>query len=477
MTTFTDGTPNPVILSAATTPFTAITANDTPGTLETINITLYPYYYYNYYYGSSSNGSYLGNSNFTNLGTISDPNGGGTYNSATHTFTEQVLVTGTPTEGTKLIQRLVYTPPALQAGNSNIISAWISVNGTTDFVGPTPPPSTQTYSTVLSPYGSVLLETVTPPSIQGAVANIPVASPTSTAPATVRPFATVGVADSNFYYSPKLTATITLTDGGVPTDADGLLTGTGLSKSTTQAGVYNFSNYANYSLQSYLSGLTFTPTAVADNTSRTTSFELNVTDNGFPGLTADDKTTSVLVLGKIVGPVPPAPPLIAGTTSIAVVPGNIIQPFANVTVSDQNANPRDSATITIDVPGGGVLSGPGVGVTSPTTYVIPRRRPTNSRQSCATSTSHPLRLATPAQSQATSPSTFQTRQNLARKASSELWSFRPRRLQPLRLSLPLRFQPRPQPQPLTRPTFPFQTNRMVKPQPSQGSPILGLSQA
>jgi hypothetical protein len=62
MTTFTDGTPNPVILSAATTPFTAITANDTPGTLETINITLYPYYYYNYYYGSSSNGSYLGNS-------------------------------------------------------------------------------------------------------------------------------------------------------------------------------------------------------------------------------------------------------------------------------------------------------------------------------------------------------------------------------------------------------------------------------
>jgi hypothetical protein len=368
MTSFTDGTPNPVILSAATTPFTAITVNDVPATIETISITLYPEYYYNYYYNGYQNGSYLQSSNFPDVGKISDPNGGGTYNTTTHTFTEQVLVTGTPTEGTKLLQRLVYTPPNLQPGTSNTVSALINVNGFTDPGNPPSPPS-GSYSPILTPLGSVLLETVTPPLIAGAIPNIPVATPTTTSPTLVNPFATVQITDSN--PSPKLSAVITVTDGGVQTDADGILTGQGISKVVGQAGLYTVSApYGYLSLQ----GLTFSPTAVADNTTRTTSFELNVTDSVSPGLSTDDKNTSVIVLGKIVNN-PPVPPLIVGTTAIAVVPGNIIQPFSTVTVSDQNANPKDSATITVDVPGGGVLSGPGVGITSPTVYTIPATSP------------------------------------------------------------------------------------------------------
>jgi hypothetical protein len=370
MTTSTNGSLNPVVLSSATTPFTAITVDDPPLTVENISVTLSPTYIDRSYSGGNLNYQYTESSNFTTLGSISDPNGGGTWNAATNTFTEQVAVTGSPTEGTKLIQRLVYTPPALTAGTSNIVSAVIAVNGSY-IDAPVPVAPTSQYGNTIGPNGSVLLETVTSPTIQGAVANIPVASPTSTAPTSVRPFATVAIADQNFNSSADLSATITVTDNGVPTDADGLLTGVGLSKSNTLVGVYTFAANQPYTLQRYLSQLNFTPTAVANGATRTTGFELNVVDNGFPGLTADDKTTSVQVIG--LGPV--TGPFVVGISPISVVPGTATQPFANVTVSDPSSNPQDSATITINVPGGGGVSAAGVGVVSPTSYVIPATTP------------------------------------------------------------------------------------------------------
>jgi len=65
------------------------------------------------------------------------------------------------------------------------------------------------------------------PTVTGPVTNQPVASG-----ATIHPFAAVRITDTDFNYNAKTSATIILSDatsGGQPTDADGLLSGTGLS--------------------------------------------------------------------------------------------------------------------------------------------------------------------------------------------------------------------------------------------------------
>ena len=343
MTTLTDATVNPAIVPVGTTatPFSSITASDPLNTVETITITpaptySYPYYYYYY----TSPGDY---------GTITDPNGGGSFDPTTHTFTETAVVTGTPTAATEILKRLVYTPPALSNGNSSTAYFNVSVNGTLD---PNP----------------VQLETVAPPAITGTVANEPIASGS-----TIRPFATVQINDNNYNYSAKTTETITLTDGGAATDADGLLTGNGLSK--TGVGTYTVSAPSGYYFygSSSLQNLAFTPTAVAAGATRTTAFDLKVTDVA-AGLSTDDKTTSVLV----IGPAPtPQPPLIAGTSgSQTVQPGNAISPFNGVTISDTNAMPLDSAEITVT--GGGTLAGAGLttSASAPGVYTVAATSPT-----------------------------------------------------------------------------------------------------
>ena len=132
------------------------------------------------------------------------------------------------------------------------------------------------------------------PLISGTVANEPVSAASGN---TIRPFATTTIADTNFAYSAKDTATIKLTDGGVLTDADGLLTGPGLSKTPGTVGTYTLSNadYA-YTIGYQLQNLVFTPSAVAAGLTRTTAFELDVTD-AKANLTTTDTKTSVLQFG------------------------------------------------------------------------------------------------------------------------------------------------------------------------------------
>lgn len=338
MATFTDATANPIIITNGTTatPFSSITVSDPLYATETITITPVSSYSYPYYYSPPAN-----------FGTISDPTGGGSFDPSTHTFTESAVVTGTPTAATQILHRLVYTPPSLSNGNSSTAYFNVSVNGTLD---PNP----------------VQLETVTPPAITGTVAKEPVASGSS----TIRPFATVQLNDYNFNYSAKLNSTITLTDAGVPSDADGLLTGSGVSK--TGVGTYTISGASYYNITSYLQNLVFTPTAVGAGATRTTAFELNVTDVA-AALSTDDKTTSVLV----IGPAPtPQPPLIAGTSGNQTVqPGNTISPFNGVTISDTNASPLDNAKITVT--GGGTLTGAGLtaSASTPGVYTVTATSP------------------------------------------------------------------------------------------------------
>jgi len=198
---------------------------------------------------------------------------------------------------------------------------------------------------------SITLETVTQPAITGTIANEPVASGVG---AAIRPFATVRITDDSPGFNAKDTGTITVTDAsGTPSDADGLLSGTGLSK--TGVGTYTVATAFFFEIQNNLEGLVFMPSAVAAGSTRTTGFKLNIKDAATT-LNTDDTTTSVLVIGPAVTP---TAPLIAGTMAgQTVAPGNAISPFNGVTISDANTTPVDSATLTVT--GGGTLSGAGL---------------------------------------------------------------------------------------------------------------------
>lgn len=335
-TSITDNTGSSltITIGQTITPFSAIQVADAINTTETVTITL-SYNYFSYY------------SSTADFGSLSDPTGGGSYNPATHTFTESGLVTGDPTFATQLLKRLIYTPPPLQNGQSNTVTASVSVADSGN------PPVTDAKN--------VIINAITPPSITGTVANEPVAAASGN---TIKPFATTTITDTNYAYSAKDTATIKLTDGGVLTDADGLLTGPGLSKTPGTVGTYTLSNadYA-YTIMYELRNLLFTPSAPAAGLTRTTAFELDVTDLQ-SGLTTTDANTSVL---QIAPPPGPTPPIIAGTLAgQTVVAGSAIKPFNSVSISDSNATPSDAATISLLNSAGaatdanGLLSGTGL---------------------------------------------------------------------------------------------------------------------
>jgi hypothetical protein len=336
MSTITDSTVNPIVIPDAgtTDPLTSIAVDDTLGTPENIGVSLSFDPSLGYYYG------YYGPAP-TSLGTLTDPAASGTFSSSTNTFTAAALVTGAPTAATQILGRLVYAPPNLPKGVSLPITATVNVNGSIT---------------------SDTFEIVTPPSITGAVASQPVAYGSS-----IFPFGEVNVLDGNYYYTSSLSETITISNGGSPTDADGLLTGPGLSK--TGVGTYTLTGFAAENLEN----LTFTPTAVAAGQSRLTNFTLTATDIPTK-LSTTDSTTSVLTVGPPGGG-PPVPPLISGTASgQTVAPGNSISPFKTVTISDPNLSPTDSATITL-TGGGGTLSGDGLTMTAAGVYTLAATSP------------------------------------------------------------------------------------------------------
>jgi hypothetical protein len=328
--TIADTNTNPQLLTPGQTlnAFKNVTVKDSGGlaTTETVAITLSQ---------NSAAGSdyYYSGPSATDLGTITDPNGGGHYDAATHTFTETGLVGGDPTFATTLLSRLVYTPPALANGQGLAEAASIVVsNGIFAATDPTPD----------------FIGEVTPNVITGTVANAPIAGGDK-----IPPFARVSITAPSFYYdysapqgyiyysyNPKDTATITVTDGGNATDADGLLTGPGLSKSGV--GTYSLGPDFEYNIASELQHLSFQTVAVPAGQTRNPAFKLTVTDTT-SGLTTQDTVTSLLVMRPTAGP-----PNIAGTSANqSVISGNVISPFSGVTISDANASPIDSVTITL----------------------------------------------------------------------------------------------------------------------------------
>src|ERR1700733_10918645 len=178
--TIANATSNPILTTSGKSinAYGGVTVDDTASltTAETVTITL-----------SQSESNNPGN-NFsfyptaTSLGTITDPNGGGSFNLSTETFTETGLVGGDPNFATALLSRLVYNAPTLPAGQGLGSQAQITV---TDNSSGTPTAST-TFS------DPVIVGVLSPPLISGTAANEPVASGDP-----IPPFATLTLTNTN----------------------------------------------------------------------------------------------------------------------------------------------------------------------------------------------------------------------------------------------------------------------------------------
>ena len=289
-----------------------------------------------------------------NPGSISDPLN---PNLTSATFSERGLIAGTPPFAQNLLDRLYYNAPALSNGQSDQVSANVTMSVAA--LPGEPSPSAPS----LSP-SSVTIDVVTPPLISGTVATEPVA-----AGGTIKPFSTVGVTDNDFNQTAKDTATITVSDGlyTSPTDKDGLLTGSGLSQ--LSPGSYSIPNaVAPATLTSELQNLTFAASSNFYGV-RTANMTLTVTDHPPSGttpggyywnsLTSWDYTTSVRETGQPIS--------ITGlATTQNVVEGDTIDPFASAIINDDSTNAAVSVTISEDIPANGSLSGSGTNGSSVT---------------------------------------------------------------------------------------------------------------
>ena len=233
------------------------------------------------------------------LGTLTDPTptGQGYFNAATDTFTETIYAASYPAAAQALLQRLIYLPPPLTDGEGIVVSAAVEVNGSDGSQTSNPFSITNAYARQL--------DNVTAPGIAGTVANQPIS-----AGGKIDPFTTVSLTDQNFLFvgTQNTSAIIEIDDGGKPTDADGILTGTGLSKSNV--GTYTLASGNVSSVMSDLQALSFETNPGTVGTVQDT-FKLSVTDPN-AGLTNTDVSTSI----SIVGTPAPAPAPTNPTTPI-----------------------------------------------------------------------------------------------------------------------------------------------------------------
>jgi hypothetical protein len=153
--------------------------------------------------------------------------------------------------------------------------------------------------------------------------------------ATIAPFSAVKITDSAYFTSESVT--ITLTDSnGIPTDANGLLSGAGLTKVGT--GVYSLANGTPAAVTKALDALVFTPTPnqVPAGQSVTSNFELSVFDGA---TTANNYNTSVIASAPAAAAIAPLSLASIGQPKIG-----FLQPAASIVASARDAGVTTSWT-------------------------------------------------------------------------------------------------------------------------------------
>ncbi len=124
---------------------------------------------------------------------------------------------------------------------------------------------------------------------------------TGTDQAATTPFAAVTVSDPG---AATVSATITLSHNGVSTDADGILSGTGLSKTSGQAGTYTLTATTPGMLSTELDALRFTPTtgqvAVGQSVSTLIDLSINDSDGSMSASTTLTVTATCFLRGTMI---------------------------------------------------------------------------------------------------------------------------------------------------------------------------------
>ena len=272
------------------------------------------------------------------------------------------LAATSPAALTAELQSLVFTPVAGTAATSTSIAldvanqAGLQATATTNL--------SDTPATAPSNPG-----TTAAPMIAGIASG-----ESTTGSATINPFGSATVSDATTNAADS--ATITLDVNNAPSDANGALSGAGLTE--TSPGVYTLAATSPAALTAELQSLVFTPVAGAAATS--TSIALDVANQAGLQATATTNLSDTPATAPS-NPGTTAAPMIAGIASGESTTGSAtINPFGSATVSDATTNAADSATITLDVnnapsDANGALSGAGLTETSPGVYTLAATSP------------------------------------------------------------------------------------------------------
>jgi plastocyanin len=157
------------------------------------------------------------------------------------------------------------------------------------------------------------------PTISGALAGQTIVND-----GTILPFASIGITDPAF--GALETLTITLSDGGVATDADGTLSGTGLTKTGT--GTYLLAAGTPNAAAAALAGLSFHST-IAPNSTATTRLTISDIDNHATSL-----SNTITSIGAFRAALPP---VIAGTAAGQTITDHgSLAAFSGATITDPN---------------------------------------------------------------------------------------------------------------------------------------------
>jgi Ca2+-binding RTX toxin-like protein len=243
-----------------------------------------------------------------------------------------VIAAASAAAATAELDALLFTPTAHQVVPGGTVTTGFTLS-VTDTAAETASNST----------ASVITTAINnPPVITGTGAGQPVNDN-----ATDEPFSTVTIADPDF--GATETVTITLTSSGVPSDANGALSGTGLTR--TGVGTYTLGPATPAVVTAELDALVFTPTAheVPTGDSVTTGMTLSVTD-GIAGSPTTDATTTAVTTAVGL-------PSLTGTVANQGVPNETpSNPFANVIVTGASLGATETVTVTLSTPGYGTLS-------------------------------------------------------------------------------------------------------------------------
>jgi hypothetical protein len=265
-----------------------------------------------------------------------------------------LLTAGTPAAVTAILRAAIFTPTIHEIVPGGTVSTVMTLS-VSDGIASAVTATTTIVATAQN----------TAPTITG----LP-ATESGTDAASLNPFSATAVTDPDT--GAATSASITLTSGGVATDADGLLSGTGLTKTGT--GTYTLAATTPGSLSTELQALSFAPTAHqgAPGSSVTTSFGLIVAE----GTATTSASTTLTATAQNTAPTITGLSAIESGTDAAS-----LNPFSATTVTDPDTGAATSASITLTSGGvatdaDGIVSGTGLTKTGAGTYTLGATTPT-----------------------------------------------------------------------------------------------------